>query len=168
MRKTFAPLDDVLIERLFQPFADMLTGHTGISRATTSCLCIDIASLAWIVSRAGGLSGAVTAWDCGDAFVDLMLLLLGLVALISLRALFRRTAPKKQANPLRLAMQPHRAIVLLMLASRLAQLHAPDLPSVADVVMLMCATSALYLGACAERPPLRRQRASLAPAPVQL
>jgi hypothetical protein len=168
MRKTFAPLDDVLIERVFQPLADMLAGQTGISRATTSCVCIDIASLAWIVSRARGLSNVVAAWDCGDAFVDLALLLLGLAALISLRALFRRAATRKQANPLRLAMQPHRAIVLLMLASRLAQLHAPDLPDVADAMMLVCATAALYLGACAERPTLRRQRASLAPAPAQL
>ncbi len=97
----------------------------------------------------------VGAWDAGTAALDTTLLLLGLVALISLRALFRR-AWRKQANPLRLAMQPHRAIVLLMLASRLMQLRAPGLTDVADLAMLLCAASALYLGACAERPPIRR------------
>ena len=32
-----------------------------------------------------------------------------------------------------------------------------DLPHVADLVMLACAASALYLGACSEPPPMRRR-----------
>ena len=155
MRKTFAPLDDVLIERLFQPFADFVGDRIGVGRHAAACFCLDVASLAWIVSRAGGLSDAVAACDAGAAVFDLSLLLLGLVALISLRALFRRAAGR-QANPLRAAMRPHRAVVLLMLLTRLAQLHAPGLADAADTAMLLCATSALYLGACTERPPIRR------------
>jgi hypothetical protein len=166
MRKTFAPLDDLLIERLFQPGSDLIADWIGFGRTTAACFCVDIASLAWIVSRARGLSDAVAAWDASTSFIDLSLLLLGLVALISLRTLFRR-AGRKQANPLRLVMRPHRAIVLLMLVTRLVQLHAPGLADAADVVMLICAAAALYLGACAERPPIRRNWTSWVDAPGQ-
>jgi hypothetical protein len=163
MRKTFAPLDDLLIERMFQPVSDMLAHRIGLSRTAVACFCLDIASLSWIVSRSRGLSDAVLAWDPGASFLDLALLLLGLIALISLRTLFRR-AGRKQANPLRVAMRPHRAIVLLMLACRLVQLQAPGLADAADLAMLLCAAAALYLGACAERPPVRRGWTSLIPA----
>ncbi|MEA2737810.1 MAG: hypothetical protein QOH05_1117 [Acetobacteraceae bacterium] len=160
MRKTFARLDDALIERLFQPLSDLFSHRAGVSRGAAACICIDLASLSWIISRLPGLSDAVVAWDSANAFLDLSLLLLGLVALMSLRMLFRR-AEGKQGNPLRLAMRPHRAIVLLMLAARLAQPQAPDLGEVADIAMLLCAASALYLGACVERPPVRRGWAAL-------
>ncbi|HBK05992.1 MAG TPA: hypothetical protein DDZ81_09010 [Acetobacteraceae bacterium] len=163
MRKTFAPLDDMLIERLFQPASDLMSHRLGFGRAAAACFCIDVASLSWIVSRAWGLSDAVAAWDAATAFLDMATLLLGLIALISLRTLFRR-ASSKQANPLRQVMRPHRAIVLLMLAARLAQFRSPAPADLADLAMLVCAAFALYLGACAERPPLRRGWASLAPA----
>lgn len=163
MRKTFATLDDVLIEWLFQPASDVIAHRIGIGRAGAACFCVDIASLSWITSRAGGLSDAVVAWDAGTAFLDLVLLLLGLAALTSLRTLFRR-AGRKQGNPLRPAMRPHRAVVLLMLAARLLQLQAPDLACAADIAMLVFATSALYLGACTERPPVRRGVAVPVPA----
>jgi hypothetical protein len=163
MRKTFAPLDDALIEWLFQPVSDMIMHRLGVGREAAACFCIDIASLSWIVSRSSGLSDAVANWDASTAFLDVTLLLLGLAALISLRTLFRR-ARGKQGNPLRPAMRPHRAIVLLMLAARLTQWHAPGLTDTADLAMLMFATFALYLGACTERPPVRRGWAALVPA----
>lgn len=163
MRKTFVPIDDTLIERLFQPVSDLLTHRLGFGRGSAACVCIDIASLSWIVSRARGLSDAVATWDAAGAFLGLVMLLLGLIALISLRTLFRR-AGSKQANPLRQAMRPHRAIVLLMLAARVAQLHTPDLADLADLAMLVCAASALYLGACAQQPPLRHAAAAWIPA----
>jgi hypothetical protein len=164
MRKTFAPLDDALIERLFQPVSDLIAHRIGLKRTTAACFCIDIASLAWIVSRARGLSDAVAAWNGSTALLDLALLLLGLVALVSLRVLFRR-AGRKLANPLRQTMQPHRAIVLLMLVSGLVQLHVPGLADAADLAMLVWAASALYLGACAELPPIRCGCSSSVPAP---
>lgn len=161
MRKAFAPLDDALIERLFQPAADLVRSRIGISRETAACFCVDIASLSWIASRSPGLSRAVTVWDASTAFLDLALLLLGIVALVSLRTLFRRTAAS-QANPLRPAMRPHRAIVLLMLTADLAQPQVPGLASAADIAMLAFAASALYFGACNERPPMRRGWSALA------
>jgi hypothetical protein len=154
MRKAFAPLDDVLFERLFQPASDLISYRIGLSRTVAACFCIDIACLAWIVSRGRALSGAVAAWN-GAAVFGLALPLLGLVALVSLRMLFRRTGDRL-ANPLRLAMQPHRAIALLMLVSSLVRLRAPSLADAADLAMLICAASALYLGACVGRPPIRR------------
>lgn len=163
MRKTFAPLDDVLIERLFQPAADSISYQTGLSRGGAACFCVDLASLSWLVSRVGGVSDAVAAWDASTAFADIALLLLGLVALLGLRTLFRR-AGGQQGNPLRMSMRPHRAIVLLMLVARLVQPRSPGLADFADLAMLVFAAAALYLGACAERPPVRRVWAAVAPA----
>ena len=162
MRKTFAPMDDALIERLFQPASDYLVYRTGATGVQVACLFTDLASLFWIASRIRGLSNAVLAWEATDAFLDLAFLLLGLIALISLRKLFRM-AKGKQCNPLRIAMQPYRAIVLMMLAARLLQLRAPGLTDAADVAMLVFATSALYLGACVKRPPVQRPVANALP-----
>jgi hypothetical protein len=106
------------------------------------------------------LSDAVHSWDATAAFLDLSFILLGLAALTSLRTLFRR-AKGKHENPLRPAMRPHRAFGLLMLLSQAAQLQAPGLTNAADIAMLAFATAALYLGACAERPPVRRAPALL-------
>ena len=156
MRKTFVPLDDVLIEHVFQPASDLMFVQFGLIRATLACFCIDAASLAWIVSRTAALSDAVKTTAVTTVCFDAAVLLLGLAALISLRTVFRRAATKQQANPLRLAMQPHRAVVLLMLAARVVEMRAPELADAADLGMLICATSALYLGACAEHPPIRR------------
>jgi len=163
MRKTFAPLDDMLIERVFQPASDAISDRIGLGREIAACFCLDLASLAWIVSRVSGLSDAVSAWDACNACLNAALLLLGLVALMSLRLLFRRAGGKAK-NPLRMAMQPHRAVVLLMLVVRLTQLGTPSIAGVADVAMWVCAASALYLGACAARPPVRRHWAALVPA----
>jgi hypothetical protein len=164
MWQTFTSLDDALIERLFQPVADLVSHRIGLNRTASACLCIDSAALAWIVSRAPGLSEAVSGRDAGTSALDMSLLLLGLVALISLRTLFRRTAGK-QANPLRRSMRRHRGIVLLMLLARLVQLRSPGLADAAEIAMLLCAASALYLGACAEPPPLRRRSEVFIPSP---
>jgi hypothetical protein len=160
MRKTFTPFDDLLIERLFQPASDTIACHIGISQRTSIGLCLDAASIAWIVSRAPSLSAAVGAWNATAAFLELAFLMLGLTALLSLRILFRR--PKeRQGNPLRPAMQPHRAMVLLMLAASVLQLPTPGVAEAADIVMLTFATLSLYLGACTDQPPLHRRRTCL-------
>lgn len=155
MPKTFAPLDDALIEHVFQPASDLMADRLGFGCASAACFCIDLASLAWVVSRAGGLSGAASNWGSVHSLLDMAMLLLGLVALGSLRTLFRR-AGGRPANPLRQAMRPHRAIILLMLVARVAQLRSLAVSDLADLAMLGFAASALYLGACAVRPRLRR------------
>ena len=167
MRRTFTALDDVLIERVFQPVSDLLSNQLQLSKAKAACICVDAASLAWIVSRAPGLSVAVIAWESGTAILDLALLLLGLAALISLRSLFRRAMVEKRANPLRIAMRPHRGMVVLMLATRPVQLMTFDLTDAADLAMLLCAASALYLAACAQHPPVRRRNNALILVPAR-
>ncbi|HEX2940112.1 MAG TPA: hypothetical protein VHO91_03630, partial [Rhodopila sp.] len=139
-----------------QPLTDMVSARAGVSRGASACFCIDMASLAWIVSRVPALSDAVTHWQGVTAFTDMVVLLAGLAALVSLRILFRKAGDQRQANPLRRAMRPHRVVVLLMLLARLAPVQAPGLPEVADALMLLFSGSALYLGACTERPPVRR------------
>lgn len=160
MRNAFASFDDVLIERLFQPASDALTNWVGCGRGAAACCCLDLASLAWIVSRAQGLSNAVRVWNASSSFLSLAVLLLGLLALISLRTLFRR-AGGQPGNPLRKVMQPHRAVLLVMLVARFVLFRAPGLANAAELVMLVFAAFALYLGACAERPPARRRWAAL-------
>ncbi len=163
MRKAFSALDDMLIERVFQPLSDLITHQVGLSRADLACCCIDAASLAWIVSRSHILSAAVVDWDVSAAFTDLAFLLLGLIAMISLRMVFRRSASRR-TNPLRQTMQPHRAVSLLMLMARLLQFRSLAVIDVADGMMLLCAAFALYLGACEEPPPAHRAKAAFAPA----
>lgn len=151
----FARLDDALFDRFFQPASDMIAHRAGIARTIAACWCVDAASLSWIGSRVPSLSETVKAWHATQAFTGLAMLMLGLVALLSLRTLFRR-AGSKSANPLRAAMRSHRAIALLMLLAQFAQLRGFGLADLADLAMLIFAVAAMYLGACAERPPVRR------------
>lgn len=155
MRLSFSRLDDALIERLFQPVSDAISHGIGLPRAAVTCWCLDAAALAWIISRARGVSDAVVDWNAVDSFTGVVMMLLGLVALLSLRTLFRRTSGQK-ANPLRLTMRPHRVVLLLLLLTRLTQLHTLDIADLADLATLTLAGVAMYLGACAERPPVRR------------
>ena len=159
MGVSFASLDELLIERVFQPASDLLIERFRVPRTSAAAFCLDIASLGWIVARVPPLSKEVVDWDATAASMHLLILLLGLLALTGLRALFRRQAgrqPGQQANPLRQTMRPHRAILLVMLIARLAQFQAPGIAEFADMAMLLAATAALYLGACAERPPFHR------------
>ena len=96
----------------------------------------------------------------GAAFLRILLLLLGLVALTSLRIAFRRAGVRNGANPLRVTMLPHRGVALALLAARLVALGG--FAGVADLAMLGFAACALYLGACATRPPEHRRRRWLA------
>ncbi|WP_428483121.1 hypothetical protein [Rhodopila sp.] len=152
----FAPLDDVLIDRLFQPLSNVFVNRCGLDRPRAACCCLDLASVSWILARAHGLSVAVIAWDAGMSVLRVAMLMVGLLALLGLRMVFRRFGGKSSGNPLRLSMRPHRAIILLMLALRLAQFGSGDPSDAADAGMLLFATLGLYLGACTEPPPFRR------------
>ena len=159
MRKAFASLDDVLIEALFQPTSNVVRQRFGVSRGFAACFCVDLASLAWIVSRTPELACVVGAWDACRAFLDVSILLLGLVALVVLRRLFRRMADRR-GNPLRVAMRPYRAIVLLMLLAHVVQRAPPEHADPAGIAMLAFAAAALYLGACSEPPRIRHPGAA--------
>jgi hypothetical protein len=156
MRKTFATLDDVLIERVFQPLSDAMADHLGLSRARAATTCIELSAIAWVLSQAPDLSDAVLGWQAASSFVHAVLLLLGLTALLSLRRLFRRISAEATANPLRPAMQPHRGVVLLLLAAKMVGAQQMGMTEAADMAMLGLVTAGLYLGACAARPPMQR------------
>ena len=164
MPNRFRQIDDWLFERLFQPLADFLALRAGLSRDVVAGFCLDVASAAWILSRVPALSIEVKQWNAAASLTAVALLGLGLTALVSLRILFRKICRGQRGNPLRPAMRPHRAVALLLLLVRLTQLHIPHLSDVAEIVMLLFSTSALYLGACAERPPVHRPGRVLASA----
>jgi hypothetical protein len=155
MQASFARFDNALIECVFQPLANSVTYWIGLDRLCIAVYCLDAASVAWVLSRAGALTKATTQWQAGAASLRVLLLLLGLMALTSLRTLFRRVGTRSGANPLRVTMLPHRCVVLALLAARLPALGG--FSGVADLVMLGFAACALYLGACAARPPVRRR-----------
>jgi hypothetical protein len=160
MQARFARIDDALIERVFQPLADSAAYRTGLDRLRLATLFLDAASIAWILSQAGALTRAVAQWDASDGFLRILLLLLGLAALTSLRTAFHRVRVINGSNPLRVTMLPHRGVVLALLAARLMTLGG--FADMADLAMLGFAASALYLGACATRPPEHWHRRCLA------
>ncbi len=84
MQVSFARFDDALMERLFQPVADLVTYRTCLDRLHIAGFCLDAAAVAWILSQAGALTLAVTQWEVGAALPRMLLLVLGLVALTSL------------------------------------------------------------------------------------
>jgi len=155
--------DELLIERVFQPLSHVLAARFGVARSSAAAFFVDIAALGWIVARGPGLARDVMAWHAATATLHLLLLLLGLTALTVLGSLFQRHAGLRHANPLRQTMRPHRAVLLILLLVRLAQFQEPALTECADLAMLAAAVVAVYLGACAERPPVRRDRLSPAP-----
>jgi len=163
MHASFSRLDDALIERLFQPLADTVMDRFGLDRLRAACFCLDAASLAWIVSQAGGLGRDVGGWDAGPACLRLLLLVLGLAAMSSLRTLFQRMVAGG-ANPLRVAMVPHRGLALALFLGQL--MTAGGLAGWAELAMLGLAAAGLYLGACRARPPAHRRVAWLADAKV--
>jgi hypothetical protein len=166
MRRTFAPLDDALIERVYQPLTDRLAEKVGMRGRRAACLLLDAAGIAWILSQAQAPAEAAHGWDAVTMAWRGGALLIGLAALSSLRTLFRR-APNGMGNPLRASMQPHRGIALMLFAARMVDLGDFGFSEFADVAMLLCAVSALYLGACAERPPVRRRSEDVAPAAMR-
>jgi len=160
MLTSFARLDSALIERVFQPVVDAMAQRLGLGRLRVAGYFLDVASLAWILSQAGSLSGAAAQWQADTACLRLLLLMLGLAALCSLRTLFQRSGDGRGGNPLRVTMLPHRGVLLALLASRLFALGG--FAAAADLAMLACAVCALYLGACVSRPPLRRASSAAA------
>ena len=153
--RRFAAFDDNLIDRLFQPLADRIAGRFGIGRFLAATLCLDGATLAWLLSQAGTVADAVSKGGAAACWMPVFTLLLGLVALTSLRTLFQRASGgRATANPLRQAMRLHRAAVLLLLLARLARLgFGASFADAADLAMLVAATASLYFGACSGAPP---------------
>lgn len=159
MQRNLARLDDVLIERLFQPLADTVQNRFGVDRLHAACFCLDGAALAWIASQAGTLGHAVSHWHGTLAIGRGLLLLLGLVAITSLRTLFQRLPRRPGANPLRASMLPHRSMALILLAAQCVDLTS--LGGWTELAMLALIAVALYFSACLPRPPAHRRATNL-------
>jgi hypothetical protein len=162
LQQSFARLDDALIERVFQPLSDLIMQRFGLDRLRAACFCLDGASLAWILSQAGALGNAATGWHATQLCWRAVMLVLGLMAMSSLRSLFQRMAGRRAANPLRSAMAPHRCLALAMLLAQLVDIGS--LAGWAALAMLGLVVVGMYFSACLPRPPLHRRAARLADA----
>ncbi len=164
MKDVVERLDDALIDRVFQPLADWLDHHIafGIFRAARGA--IDLASLMWICAEARDASAA--ARYPGLMLFHFAVIVAGLWSLSTLRGLFPRTKGAREggANPLRAAMQLHRAACLFwMIGLAIKTASAPNgFEALALFAVGVFATSAVYLGACSTPPPKPRESRTFA------
>ncbi len=165
MRAALARLDDTLIDRVFQPWVDWMSGHLSLDCFRAARVCTDLAALAWILSQAGDVVAALGSAESGPAAPRCALLVLGLAAITVLRTLFQKIGgggSAARANPLRAGMQPHRFLCQFWLVALLAKTAAAPagLAAMGLLAVGVCATLAAYFGACSNPPPQRH--ASLA------
>lgn len=165
MKESFAHIDDVLIDRLFQPLADWMNHYLAFGTGRAARAAIDLASLAWILAQAGAVADAVALHDARSCVFFAGAVVLGLCAFSILRNVFQRAdsannaGAQTQANPLRPGMQLHRVVCLTwMIALAIKTIAAPfELTSLALFAVGVFATAAVYIGACTNQPPKRRE-----------
>lgn len=165
MREGFARVDDALIDRLFQPLADWMNQRLALGPGRAARGAIDLASLAWIIAQLADAADAVQRHDIRACLFLGCAVVLGLWAFSILRGVFRRAdggagAPATaQANPLRPGMQVHRVVCLAwMLALIVKTIATPSANgSLALLAVGVFATAAVYIGACTNNPPMRRE-----------
>ena len=162
--KTLFDLDDLLIDKLCQPAADWVSQNKAINCFDIARICIDISTIAWILSEAGDAIAAANSGRLGLKIFQYALILVMLGALVTLRSVFEKAGGaagggRGGANPLRASMSTHRLILLIGLAGLLVQTVAGplDFDSIARLAMSGFVTTGLYMGACLNRPPRRRQ-----------
>jgi hypothetical protein len=156
MRGNFASLDGALIDKVCQPIIDWFAQHVAIDCFRVARICIDLSALAWIVSQASDAAASPGSVPQGIQFG---LIVVGLGAIMMLRATFQRAGGGRQPNPLRAAMFAHRLACLLWLTALLAKSTTmpAGLASMALFAVGGFATVALYVGACSNPPPTRRE-----------
>jgi hypothetical protein len=166
--KDLLDLDDLLIDRLCQPAVDWISQMREISCFGIARICIDISTVAWILSEADDAIAATKAGPLGMKMFQYALILVMLGALVTLRSVFERAGGTgsrgraAQANPLRVSMATHRLILLVGLIGLLVQTVAGpvDFATVTRLAMSFFVTTGLYMGACMNRPPKRREYAA--------
>ncbi len=163
MQKNLARLDDTLIDKVCQPLADWIFESMTFDCFQISRFCIDLSALAWIVSQADGAVVAAKTGTSGLMAFQFTLIVLGLGAIMVLRSVFERggtagSGRGARANPLRAPMYIHRLVCLLGLNNVLVQMVAApvDLGSMALLLVGGFTVTAVYMGACSNRPPERR------------
>ena len=163
MKENFTRVDDALIDRVFQPLADWMNDRMALGPNRAARFAIDLASLAWIIAQLGDVAHAVQMHDVRECTFLGFAVVLGLWAFGILRGVFRRAdgaaGAQAQANPLRPAMQVHRAACLFwMIALMVKTIAAPaGFGALALLAVGVFATAAVYIGACTNRPPKWRE-----------
>jgi hypothetical protein len=165
MPNLFARGDDILIDKLCQPAADRLFWTWEIDCFRIARFCTDISALAWIVSQARGVVAAPETGPSGIVVFQFALIMIGLGAIMTVRCLFERdgraggTSRARPFNPLRAKMFGHRLICILGLVNLLVQtiLSPVEIASVASLTTQFFLTTAVFMGACSNRPPAHRE-----------
>jgi len=165
MKERFTQMDDVLIDRLFQPLADWMHHHLALGTNRAARSAIDLATLAWISAQAAAAARAFGSHDIASSVIGGAVMVAGLWAFSILRNVFQRkdgeasARVRVEANPLRPGMQLHRAACLFwMIALAVKTIAAPaDFGSLALLAVGAFATAAVYIGACTNNPPARRE-----------
>jgi hypothetical protein len=167
MKKDFEWLDDTLIDRLFQPLADWMNDRMALGPNRAARGAIDLASLCWILAQLSDVADAVHRHDVRTCVFLGLAVILGLWAFSILRNVFQRAdganraGAQAQANPLRPGMQLHRVICLFwMIGLTVKTIMEPtDFTALALLAVGVFGTGAVYIGACANHPPKRRETA---------
>jgi hypothetical protein len=156
MLRNFASVDGALIDKVCQPFIDWIDQRVAIDCFQVARICIDLSALAWIVSQA---PAAVASDGAAPLGIQFALIVLGLGAIMILRATFQRAGGGRQPNPLRAAMYTHRLGCMFWLAGLVVKTATVPmgLASLALFAVGGFATIALYVGACSNPPPKRRE-----------
>lgn len=165
MKERFTQVDDALIDRLFQPLADWMNHHMALGPNRAARASIDLAMLAWVCAQAGAAAQALGSQNVRSCTIDGAVMVAGLWAFTILRNVFQRTdsvakaRARAQANPLRPAMQPHRAACLFwMIGLAVKTIAAPaEFGALALLAVGAFATAAVYIGACTNHPPKWRE-----------
>jgi len=158
-----ARADDGLIDRVCQPLVDRIGQHADIDCFKVARVCTDLSALAWILSQASVTAAAVGNGVVGFEAFQCALILLGLGSITVLRTLFERAGGGRkgsQANPLRASMYTHRLACMLWLIGLLIKtaMTPVGFGSLALFAVGAFATLAVYVGACSNRPPQRREQ----------
>jgi hypothetical protein len=161
VRKAFTQLDNMLIDAVCQPAVDRISAIAAFRCDRISRCCLDLSSVAWIVSQAGAAVAAAKSEVAGLLACQIMLMMLGLTAMSTLRSAIGRIGRVQggHANPLRPSMTIHRLSCLIWLVCLTAKtVMAPaEVASLALFAVGALVTAGIYVGACANRPPARRQ-----------
>jgi hypothetical protein len=162
MRERVAQFDDALIDRVCQPIVDRLGAKLPVDCYRLARTLNDGAALAWILSQAGGVAGALAVGNVPLAGAQGLLIVIGLAALTTLRRVFDgrqgpRSSTGARANPLRPAMFLHRLGCLLGLGAQVVSaLPGPaGFAGVLIIAVSLLTAASVYIGACSAPPPQR-------------
>jgi hypothetical protein len=160
MKEQFALLDDTLIDRVFQPWAERISERWTLGSFRLARFFLDAAAIALILSQAAHAPGTDAFGPSLPYVYPLLVLGPGLAALSILRNEFRRTEKKSSdhrsaaANPLRLGMHWHRLVCFFWFMVLLLQTSETGLKweGLALLAVGLFATLAVYFAACFARP----------------